>query len=360
MTIEIRRAREARSILVDGLVDLLVDAVRNGSSIGFLWPLSRATAERYWREVFKSLDDDHVVWIALEGEKIVGSVQLGRSLKENGRHRAEIMKLMVHSEWRRRGVSAELLAAAEAYARASGCLLLVLDTEVGSVAETVYRRLGWSKSGEIPDYATTPDGSLAATAYFYKRLQDRAPMLQLVRPAREHLGGYVAALKAGWSTDNLRGTKAAEEALARIEANADEFLAQQVDRDAKGPEVTMPDGSKRPRIPGYVYWMWDGDFCGAIGFRWQPGTTALPPYTLGHIGYAVVPWKRQRGYAKTALALMLEHVRNEGLEYVEITCDPDNTASQRTIVANGGVLVERFVPPPVCGSAEKLRYRITL
>ncbi len=86
----------------------------------------------------------------------------------------------------------------------------------------------------------------------------------------------------------------------------------------------------------------------------------MPPYTLGHIGYSVVPWKRQRGCAKRALALMLERIRAEKLPHVEITCDPDNVASQRTIVANGGVLVERFTPPPMCGHGEKLRYRVTM
>ena len=55
--------------------------------------------------------------------------------------------------------------------------------------------------------------------------------------------------------------------------------------------------------------MWDGEFCGSIGFRWQPGTSTLPPYVLGHIGYAVVPWKRGRGYATQALALLLPEAR---------------------------------------------------
>ena len=61
------------------------------------------------------------------------------------------------------------------------------------------------------------------------------------------------------------------------------------------------DGTTVPRLPGYLKWMWDGEFCGVIGFRWQPGTEALPPTCLGHIGYAVVPWKRGRGYATAAL-----------------------------------------------------------
>jgi hypothetical protein len=65
----------------------------------------------------------------------------------------------------------------------------------------------------------------------------------------------------------------------------------------------------------------------------------LPADVLGHIGYAVVPWKAGRGYAKRALKLMLEHAHSEGLRYVEITTDPDNVASHRVIEINGGVLV---------------------
>jgi predicted acetyltransferase len=74
----------------------------------------------------------------------------------------------------------------------------------------------------------------------------------------------------------------------------------------------------------------------------------------------VVPWKQGRGNAKLALKLMLEHARAEGLEYVEITTDPDNIASRRVIEANGGILVERFRKPVQYGEQDGLRYRITL
>src|SRR5205814_277273 len=77
--------------------------------------------------------------------------------------------------------------------------------------------------------------------------------------------------------------------------------------------------------------------------RWQPGTSALPVHVLGHIGYAVVPWKEGLGYAKLALRLMLEHARDERFEYVEITTDSDNVASRRVIEVNGGVLIELWV-----------------
>ena len=68
----------------------------------------------------------------------------------------------------------------------------------------------------------------------------------------------------------------------------------------------------------------------------------MPSHVLGHIGYSVVPWKRRRGYATRALGLILSDAHAEGLEYVEITTDLDNIASQRVIEANGGLLVERF------------------
>jgi predicted acetyltransferase len=184
--------------------------------------------------------------------------------------------------------------------------------------------------------------------------------MQLVRPGPEHLSGYVAALERGWSADNERGEEAAREELARIKADAVAFLDSMEDRKGTGPPLTLPDGSVVQRLPGFKRWLWDGEFCGSIGFRWQPGTTELPPYCLGHIGYAVVPWKQRLGYATSALRLMLPEAKAVGLAYVEITTDPDNIASQRVIVANGGVLIERFTKPPQFGSKPGLRFRIAL
>ena len=182
--------------------------------------------------------------------------------------------------------------------------------------------------------------------------------MKLVWPSREYLPGYVAALERGWSPDNVRGQAAAQEELARIAADADAFLASLVDREAAGDPVTLLDGTKVPRLPGYRRWLWDGEFCGSIGFRWQRGTEALPAHCLGHIGYAVVPWKQSRGYATRALAEMLGDAKAEGLRYVEITTQPNNVPSQRVITANGGVLIEEFVTPQALGGKPELRYRV--
>jgi predicted acetyltransferase len=184
--------------------------------------------------------------------------------------------------------------------------------------------------------------------------------MKLVWPSLECLPGYVAALERGWSPDNVRGDRAAQEQLKRIASAPEAFIASLVDRDARGDPITLPDGATVPRLPGYQRWLWDGEFCGVIGLRWQRGTEALPPHCLGHIGYAVVPWKRGRGYATLALRELLQEAKGEGLRYVEITTDPDNVASRRVVEANGGVLVEDFVKPAAFGGTRGLRYRVDL
>ena len=184
--------------------------------------------------------------------------------------------------------------------------------------------------------------------------------LVLVQPSSQCLPDYAAALERGWSPDNVREQAAAREQLAAIDRDPIVFLDSLDAAEAKGPRITLPDGSTVPRLPGFVRWMWAGEFCGSMGFRWQPGTLELPPHALGHIGFGVVPWKRQRGYATRALALMIPEAAGRDLRHVELTADPLNTASQRVIVANGGVLVERFRKVAAYGGSEALRFRIML
>ena len=184
--------------------------------------------------------------------------------------------------------------------------------------------------------------------------------MQLLVPSLAHLDAYADALRRGWSPDNVRLQEAAREELELIDEDRTDFIAMLDDREAKGGPVTLPDGSQVPRLPGYRRWMWDGEFCGSIGFRWQPGTSTLPAYCLGHIGYSVVPWKQRRGYATRALALLLPEARREGLDYVELTTDPDNLPSQKVVTANGGVLVKRFRKDPAYGQADALLFRIVL
>ena len=156
--------------LVAGLSELLIDSVACGASVGFLSPLSQRTAQEYWTGVLDSLEGGLYLWVAIADATIVGSVQLQPCAKQNGRHRAEVQKLLVLTSFRGRGISSRLMQTIESFARSSQITLLVLDTLSGTTAEAVYKHLGWQRAGEIPQYAASPDGQLHATAYYYKLL----------------------------------------------------------------------------------------------------------------------------------------------------------------------------------------------
>ena len=189
---------------------------------------------------------------------------------------------------------------------------------------------------------------------------------RILRPTPALLPGFRAALERGWSDYNIRGAAAASETLQRLDTDPASFFITTDDPQALGPPVTLPDGTQRARIPGLQRWIWDaGDdsaegFAGSINLRWMAASAALPPHVLGHIGYAVVPWRQRQGHATRALALLQPLAREHGLRSVEITTDPDNIPSQKVITANGGVLVEHFNKGEAYGHKAGLRFRFDI
>jgi predicted acetyltransferase len=181
----------------------------------------------------------------------------------------------------------------------------------------------------------------------------------LVRPDRHRLPGYVDALRRGWSPDNNR-PEAGREQLATIASDPAAFLAAMDDPHAKAGPVILPDGSQTTRLPSKRRWIWRDGFCGTIGLRWRPGTEALPPTCLGHIGYAVVPWRRREGPGTAALRAILPEARKVGLRHVDVTAAVDNRASIGVIERAGGVFVKAFIAPPETGGGRTVLYRFDL
>jgi len=183
--------------------------------------------------------------------------------------------------------------------------------------------------------------------------------MKLLKPSIEHIPAYVSALRQGWSPDNLR-PEAAQEQIGTIEKDASSFVFNLDDPTAKAGPVTLPDGSKVPRLPSIRRWICDDEFCGHIGFRWKPGTEELPPTCSGHIGYAVVPWRQGEGLASAALVAILPEAKAVGLEYVEITTSPDNPASVRVIEKAGGTLIRTYTADKSLGGHKTMEFKIKL
>lgn len=158
------------------LSDVLIDCVEGGASVSFMQPMTREKADAFWRNIEAELKaGERTLLVARDEEnRIVGTVQIVLSQPENQPHRADIAKLLVHRNARRRGIAEALLRDIEVVARREGKTLLVLDTITAGDAERLYTRLGWFNCGMIPDYALFPAGGLCATTIFYKKLEPHA------------------------------------------------------------------------------------------------------------------------------------------------------------------------------------------
>ena len=154
----------------DELVALLADAVDGGASVGYVLPHARAEYGKHWDDVIAAVDVGRCIVLVCErAGRIVGTVQLTPCPRPNGRHRAEVQKLLVLRSARNTGIGSMLMRDVETLARQRGHRLLLLDTRADSAAERLYRRLGWHPFGTVPDYACDPDGAPAACVFFYKR-----------------------------------------------------------------------------------------------------------------------------------------------------------------------------------------------
>jgi len=152
--------------------------------------------------------------------------------------------------------------------------------------------------------------------------------LYLVTPAREH--------KQAWE-QYIKETLSAGETYER-EQTYRAFLRQ---RKRFASEKTVP----KDFVPDTLYFLMDGGedkILGRIAIRHRLNDHLLNN-PGGHIGYAIAPSERRKGYATEQLRLALEICREMGISPVLITCHKENVASARVIQKNGGVLEDERV-----------------
>jgi GNAT superfamily N-acetyltransferase len=165
---------EQVNALTDGeiadLAEIMIGVVAEGYSIGYLTPPSMEVATRYWRDV---LAPNVRLLLARSDGRVVGTAQLELATRENGLHRAEVNKVLVHPDHHGQGIGKRLMAEIEALARREGRTLLYLDTNENDPANEFYGRTGWKKAGTIPHWAGSPrDGQVHGTTFYFKLLDE--------------------------------------------------------------------------------------------------------------------------------------------------------------------------------------------
>jgi len=154
---------------LDELAEILVDAVDSGASVSFLAPLSMSDSRVFWRKVIHSVREGAVVLLgAMVEDRLVGTVQMRLDTPPNQQHRIEVVKLLVHRSKRGQGIDTLLMQQLERSALSRSRFLFVLDSLADSPASKLYESIGYKCAGIIPEYAKLRDGTMGATAVYYK------------------------------------------------------------------------------------------------------------------------------------------------------------------------------------------------
>lgn len=165
------------------LIVLLVEATAENAGVSFLPPLDPSRAGAFWDGLAaKAVSGQAALFAAFDGERAVGVVALMLDTPENQSHRADVAKMIVARDVRRRGLARALMGHLIAHAQSLGRTLITLDTRTGDAAEPLYLALGFRRAGIVPDYARNATGIEEATSFLYLDL--RAPALPDFSPYR--------------------------------------------------------------------------------------------------------------------------------------------------------------------------------
>ena len=161
--------------IVATLANLIIETVAHGGSVSFMHPLQPETATKFWQNSLAAADrGERIVLGAFDGQELVATVTLMVDCPPNQPHRAELAKMMTRVSHRGQGIARSLLLEAERIATALGKTLINLDIAEEEGATGFYEKLGYQKTGVIPDFALKPHGGLTGTVIYWKRVGGEA------------------------------------------------------------------------------------------------------------------------------------------------------------------------------------------
>lgn len=167
--------------------------------------------------------------------------------------------------------------------------------------------------------------------------------MQLIKPTRKYAISWQEAL-AELEVEERKGFWN----IPEKPTNIDDYIQQTKDHEQG---KNLPHGY----VPDTTYWLIDADeFIGHVNIRHALNENLMK--VGGHIGYAIRPSARQKGYGTKILELVLPKAKEIGLRKVLLTCDESNIASKKIIEKHRGQFQDK-----VHGErGPKLRYWIEL
>ena len=260
--------------------------------------------------------------------RVLGTCNLRHTLTEALRDFAGHVGYSIRPGERGKGYGTLMLTLALGKARAMGIARVLVTCSATNIASAcVIEKNG----GVLDSESHSPRAGRVTRRYWIDLGQTTDPpadagRIELFEPTLALRDAYVTFMEsfAEAGEETLRGPREA----ARADPDAE--IRKLLDA-ARGKG--LPEGW----VPASRYWLVQGSrIIGACGVRHRL-TKALLDFG-GHIGYAVRPDERNKGYGTRMLELALEKARALGIRRVRITCDTDNIASARVIQKNGGVL----------------------
>ncbi|HEY9166483.1 MAG TPA: GNAT family N-acetyltransferase [Candidatus Kryptonia bacterium] len=151
--------------------------------------------------------------------------------------------------------------------------------------------------------------------------------MKLIRPSRKYEASWKEALRE-FDEENVTGFWNYPDRPSDI----DSYIRGDAD-NSRGRNLV------EGWVPSTTFWLIDrGMFIGHVNIRHELNLK-LKEHG-GHIGYAIRPTQRRKGYGNKILGLVLPEVKKLGIRTASIMCEDSNIGSRRIIENNGGALQE--------------------
>jgi predicted acetyltransferase len=153
-------------------------------------------------------------------------------------------------------------------------------------------------------------------------------MPKLVKPNTTYKQSLLEALKE-FKEDGVHARNFMHLEYEELDKNFDSYVQKTLSRSSG---ENLPEGF----VPDTILWLVEGDkFIGETSIRHELNDRLKK--IGGHIGYAIRPSERRKGYGNLILKLSLEETKKLGIDKVLITCEPTNIGSKKIIENNGGI-----------------------